>query len=67
MLQAEAEILATELEEAAEEGIGAELVQDVEDTVESAAEALLARIVDMAKVVDFTPFFLRLTEEQDGC
>lgn len=43
VLQAEAEVLATELEEAVEEGIGAELVQDVEDTVESAAEALLLR------------------------
>ena len=41
VLQAEAEILATELEEAVEEGVEAALVQDVEETVESAAEALL--------------------------
>ena len=41
VLQAEAEILATEIEEAVDDGIGADLIQDVEDTVESAAEALL--------------------------
>ena len=41
VLQAEAEILATEIEEAVEEGVESALLQDVEETVESAAEALL--------------------------
>ena len=41
VLQAEAEILATELEEALDEGVAPDLLQDVEDRVESAAEALL--------------------------
>ncbi|CAK9107883.1 unnamed protein product, partial [Durusdinium trenchii] len=41
VLQAEAEILATELEEAVDDGIGPDIIQDVEETVESAAEALL--------------------------
>ena len=41
VLQAEAEILASEIEEALEDGIDASLVQDMEETVESAAEALV--------------------------
>ena len=41
VLLAEAEILATELEEALDDGVEPDLLQDVEDTVESAAEALL--------------------------
>ena len=41
VLQAEAEILASEIEEALEDGIDASLVQDMEETVESAADALV--------------------------
>ena len=41
VLQAEAEILATELEEALEDGVDADFIQSLEDSVESAAEALV--------------------------
>ena len=40
VLQAEAEILATEIEEAGEEGVESALLQDVEETVESAGRSI---------------------------
>ena len=41
VLQAEAEILATVLEEALEDGVDADFIQSLEDSVESAAAALV--------------------------
>lgn len=42
VLQTEAEVLATELEEAVQEGVDAHLLDDLEGSMENAAEALLS-------------------------
>ena len=42
VLQTEAEVLATELEEAAQEGLDPEMIEDLEGSMETAAEALLS-------------------------